>query len=114
MHAKTYLSKLLKNHGWECGTKEEDKIIEPIYPDSIKESETTVGPSSEAESNQLEVEEDIGYVVAKLSKFSASTACCHYKAIKQVYCYLCQTIDWGLIFWRQELRDDLPEGTHIQ
>eukprot|EP00957_Ditylum_brightwellii_P210237 15364714-Ditylum_brightwellii.AAC.2 len=82
MHAKTYLSKILKNHGWECGTKEEDKIIEPIHPDSIKELETTVGPSFEAESNQLEAEEDIGYTIADLSKFSALPACCHYKAIK--------------------------------
>eukprot|EP00957_Ditylum_brightwellii_P202860 15332116-Ditylum_brightwellii.AAC.1 len=96
MHAKTYLSKILKNHDWECGTKEEDKIIKPIHPDLIKELETTVGPSSEAESKQLEAEEEIGYAVAKISKFSASPAHCHYKEIKQ------------------GPRDDLPEGTHIQ
>eukprot|EP00957_Ditylum_brightwellii_P053804 4076345-Ditylum_brightwellii.AAC.1 len=85
--------------------KEEDKIINPIHPDSIKELETTIGPPSEAESNQLEAEEgfsyhstidelifayviyhaDIGYAVAELSKFSASPASCHYKAIKWVY-----------------------------
>eukprot|EP00957_Ditylum_brightwellii_P121084 9235803-Ditylum_brightwellii.AAC.1 len=102
MHTKTYLSKILKNYGWECGTKEEDKIIKPIHPGSIKELKTAIGPSSEAESNQLEAEEDfsyhsaigelifayvicrtdIGYTVAELSKFSASPACCHYKAIK--------------------------------
>eukprot|EP00957_Ditylum_brightwellii_P171813 13079439-Ditylum_brightwellii.AAC.2 len=61
MYAKTYLSKILKNHGWECGRKEEEKIIEPIHPDSIKELETTVGSSSEAESNQLEAEEGFLY-----------------------------------------------------
>eukprot|EP00957_Ditylum_brightwellii_P026838 2029464-Ditylum_brightwellii.AAC.1 len=61
MHAKTYLSKVLKNHGRECGTKEEDKVIKPIHPDSIKELETTAGPSSEAESNQLEAEEGFSY-----------------------------------------------------
>eukprot|EP00957_Ditylum_brightwellii_P180062 13716865-Ditylum_brightwellii.AAC.1 len=94
------------NHGWECGTKEDDKIIKPIHPDSIKELETTVGPSSEAE--------NIGYAVSKLSKFSSSPVHCHYKAIKWVYCYFQQTIDWGLIFWRQESRNDLPEGAHIQ
>eukprot|EP00957_Ditylum_brightwellii_P199707 15223857-Ditylum_brightwellii.AAC.1 len=96
MHAKKYLNKILKNHGWECGTKEEDKIIKPIHPNSIKELETTIDSSSEVESNQLGAEEDIGYAVAELSKFSASPACCHYKAIKQ------------------ESRDDLPKGTHIR
>eukprot|EP00957_Ditylum_brightwellii_P126038 9608620-Ditylum_brightwellii.AAC.1 len=81
MHRKTYLSKILKINGWECGIKEEDKIIKPIHPNSIMELETTVEPSSEADSRQLEAEEDIGYVVAELSKFSASPACCHYKEI---------------------------------
>eukprot|EP00957_Ditylum_brightwellii_P162674 12387755-Ditylum_brightwellii.AAC.1 len=88
MHVKTYLSKILKNHCWECGTKEKDKVIKPIHPDSIKELEIITGSTSEAESNQLEAEEgfsyhDNGYVVAKLSKLSASPACCHYKEIKQ-------------------------------
>eukprot|EP00957_Ditylum_brightwellii_P141732 10798488-Ditylum_brightwellii.AAC.1 len=69
---KTYLSKILKNHDWECGMKEEDKIIKPIHPNSIKELETIVGSLSEVESNQLEAEEDIGYAVAELSKFNAS------------------------------------------
>eukprot|EP00957_Ditylum_brightwellii_P085765 6524442-Ditylum_brightwellii.AAC.1 len=95
MHVKTYLSKILKNRGWECGTKEEDKIIKPIHPDSIKELEATVGPTSEAESNQLEAEEDIGYTVAGVSKFSTSPAHCHYKTIKQ------------------DSRSDLPEGAYI-
>eukprot|EP00957_Ditylum_brightwellii_P207037 15351179-Ditylum_brightwellii.AAC.1 len=61
-------------------------------------------PTSEAESKQLEVKEGfshcgamgIEYAVAKISKFSTSPACCHYKAIKQ------------------EPRNDLPEGAHIQ
>eukprot|EP00957_Ditylum_brightwellii_P126812 9666636-Ditylum_brightwellii.AAC.1 len=113
MHVKTYLSKILKNHGWECGMKEEDKIIKPIYPDSIKELESAIGPSSEVESNQLEAKEDIGYTIAELSKFSALPAHCHCKAIKWVYQYFQQTIDWSLIFWRQEPRGELPEGTHI-
>eukprot|EP00957_Ditylum_brightwellii_P017149 1293118-Ditylum_brightwellii.AAC.1 len=93
MHAKTYLSKILKNRGWECGMKEEDEIIKPIHPDLIKELESAIGPSSEVESIQLEEEEDIGYAV---------------------YQYLQQTIGWGLIFWRHEPREELPKGTHTQ
>eukprot|EP00957_Ditylum_brightwellii_P097595 7432175-Ditylum_brightwellii.AAC.1 len=91
MHAKTYTTKVLKNHGWDFRMKEKDKIIKPINPDSIKELETTIGPTSEAESNQLGAEKGfsyhgaigIGYAVAKLSKFSTSPVCCHYKVIKQ-------------------------------
>eukprot|EP00957_Ditylum_brightwellii_P198803 15153478-Ditylum_brightwellii.AAC.1 len=49
MHTKMHLTTILKNHGWECRSKEEDKIIKPICPNSIKELKTTVGPISEAE-----------------------------------------------------------------
>eukprot|EP00957_Ditylum_brightwellii_P008340 631234-Ditylum_brightwellii.AAC.1 len=102
MHASTYLSKILKNHGWGCCPKDEEKIIEPIHPNSIKELKSVTGPESEAEYKQLEVEEcfsyqavirklifaymicqpDIGYAVAELSKFSTTPAQCHYKAVK--------------------------------
>eukprot|EP00957_Ditylum_brightwellii_P107920 8232095-Ditylum_brightwellii.AAC.1 len=113
MHVTTYLSKFLKNHGWERGLKEETKIIELLHPDSAKELETTIGPPNKSESKQLEVEEgfsyqrainelifvyvichlDIGYAVSELSKFNTTHAKCHYKAVKRVYPYIRQTID---------------------
>eukprot|EP00957_Ditylum_brightwellii_P123389 9408028-Ditylum_brightwellii.AAC.1 len=80
MHAPTYLSKILKNHGWECCPKDEEKIIEPIHPNSIKELELSTGPESEAE--------NIGYAVTELSKLSTSPVQCHYKAVNHAFCPL--------------------------
>eukprot|EP00957_Ditylum_brightwellii_P138081 10526849-Ditylum_brightwellii.AAC.1 len=94
MHASTHLLKILKNHGWECCSNDEEKIIEPIHPNSIKKLESTTSPYSETECEQLKAEEgfsyqaaikelifsyvicypDIGYAVAKLSKFSTMPA----------------------------------------
>eukprot|EP00957_Ditylum_brightwellii_P068258 5181565-Ditylum_brightwellii.AAC.1 len=58
MHAITYLTNILKNHNWECCPKDEEKIIETIHPTSIKELESTARPDLEAESKQLEADED--------------------------------------------------------
>eukprot|EP00957_Ditylum_brightwellii_P070852 5384120-Ditylum_brightwellii.AAC.1 len=80
MHTTTYLSKTLKNHGWECCPKDEEKIIEPIHPNSIKELESSTGPEPEAESKQLEIGK--GHAVAELSKSSTSPVQHHYKAVK--------------------------------
>eukprot|EP00957_Ditylum_brightwellii_P039552 2992154-Ditylum_brightwellii.AAC.1 len=118
MHATAYLTNILKNHGWECCPKDEEKIIEPIHPNSIKELESAARPESEAESKQLEADKgfsyqaaigklifayviccpDIGYAVAELSIFSTSPAQCYYKAVNCVFCYLRETNDWGLIY----------------
>eukprot|EP00957_Ditylum_brightwellii_P121684 9280010-Ditylum_brightwellii.AAC.1 len=54
MHATIYLNKILKNGGWECCPKDEEKIIEPLHSSSIKELESTVGPTTEAKNKQLE------------------------------------------------------------
>eukprot|EP00957_Ditylum_brightwellii_P145692 11093453-Ditylum_brightwellii.AAC.1 len=60
MHAITYLSKILKNHGWECCPKDEEKIIEPLHPNSIKELKTARQPTAKTESKKIESEEE-GY-----------------------------------------------------
>eukprot|EP00957_Ditylum_brightwellii_P134628 10263591-Ditylum_brightwellii.AAC.1 len=61
MYTSTYLSKILKNHGWECCPKDEKKIIEAIHPNSIKELEYSTSPESEAECKQLDAKEDFSY-----------------------------------------------------
>eukprot|EP00957_Ditylum_brightwellii_P087576 6667110-Ditylum_brightwellii.AAC.2 len=114
MHASTYLSKILKNCGWECCPKDEAKSIEHIHPNSIKELESTTSPESEVECKQREAKEDIGYAVAELSKFSTTPAQCHHKAVKCIFCYLCQIKEWGLMYWRQEPHEELPAGEHMQ
>eukprot|EP00957_Ditylum_brightwellii_P021090 1589191-Ditylum_brightwellii.AAC.1 len=114
--------------------KDEEKRVETIHPNSIKEMESTTGPDSEVECKQLKAEEgfsyqapidklifanvichpDVGYTVVELSEFSTMPVQCHYKAVKCVFCYLCQTKEWGLIYWRQEPCKELPVGKHTQ
>ena len=43
---------------------------------------------------------DIGYAVMMLAKFSKAPARVHYQCLKRLALYLCQTIDWGIIYWR--------------
>jgi hypothetical protein len=42
---------------------------------------------------------DIGFAIALLAKFSAAPAKLHYRGLKGVAKYLCNTIDWGIICW---------------
>eukprot|EP00957_Ditylum_brightwellii_P069189 5253942-Ditylum_brightwellii.AAC.1 len=85
----------------------EETLIEPIHPKSVKELENTVGPDDLKEATKLANKEgfsyraaigkllfayvicrpDIGYSVAELSKSSNKPAKSHYKAIKRVYRY---------------------------
>ena len=51
---------------------------------------------------------DIGYAVTLLSHFSTAPHKEHYVALKQICRYLCNTKDWGLIYWRTKPRSDLP------
>eukprot|EP00957_Ditylum_brightwellii_P117722 8980484-Ditylum_brightwellii.AAC.1 len=124
--------KYIKNKRWYKTNKNEEKLIEPIHPDSVKELENAIGPEDNKEAIKLANEEgflyraaiskllfaciicrpDIGYTTTELSKFSNKSAQYHYKAIKRVYRYLHQTIDWGIIFWRSELQKELPMGNH--
>jgi hypothetical protein len=54
---------------------------------------------------------EISFAIIKLSQFSANTALIHYKALRQVFAYLNNTRDDGLIYWRPCPREDLPEVT---
>eukprot|EP00957_Ditylum_brightwellii_P019608 1479326-Ditylum_brightwellii.AAC.1 len=64
MHATTYLTKIPKDHSWECCPKDEEKIIKSIQPNSIKELESTARPESEAKSKQLEADKGFSYQTA--------------------------------------------------
>jgi KUP system potassium uptake protein len=51
---------------------------------------------------------DIGYAATILSRFSQAPAREHYKALKDIVKYLWCTVDWGIIYWRQNPVDSLP------
>ena len=52
---------------------------------------------------------EISFAIIKLSQYSANPAAIHYKAIQQVFAYLNNTREDGLIYWRPNPRDDLPD-----
>jgi hypothetical protein len=53
---------------------------------------------------------DVGYVLTKLSQFSQHPAEIHYQCLRRIYYYLCDTKDWGIIYWRPTPITTLPSG----
>jgi len=52
---------------------------------------------------------DIGYAVMTLAKFSTAPHTLHYKSLKHLAIDLCQTQDWGIMYWHSEPVASLPE-----
>jgi hypothetical protein len=52
---------------------------------------------------------EISFATTKLSQYSSNPAQCHYEATRQVFAFLANTKEDGLIYWRQEPRMDLPD-----
>jgi hypothetical protein len=128
IHVGKYIGKILANHGWEQGSKDESRLVEPLNPSAFKELEETAPLTSPAKKAELERSAGFAYgnaigeliyafitcrldivcAMAELSKFSSAPAACHYAAIKRVYRYLRQTQEEGLVYWRPRPREDLP------
>ena len=53
---------------------------------------------------------DIGYAVTFLARYSQSPSKGHYLALKNVAKYLRATRDYGIYYWRDKPRNDLPLG----
>jgi len=56
---------------------------------------------------------DIGYAVTTLAKFSTAPNALHYKSLKHLAIYLRQTQDWGIMYWRSEPVETLPEVPYV-
>ena len=126
---KTYISKILKGHGWE-NLQHSATTTTPMRSDSkyILELETSRGPTEVQDQKTLATEmkfsyrqaigellfaaitcrPDVMYPVIKLSQYSNAPAKIHFVAVKNVFRYLRATIDEGLHYWRDGQRDDLP------
>ena len=52
---------------------------------------------------------DVGYAVTTLAKFSTAPNALCYKSLKHLAIYLRQTQDWGIMHWRSEPVETLPE-----
>jgi hypothetical protein len=128
IHVGPYIDKILDGHGWNVAGKDESRMIEPIHPGAVKEVDTAVGPECTNAASKLAVDAgfkyrtcigeiifsyvmcrpDIGYGVAELLKLSTNLAAVPYITLKGVFRYLCQTKQYGLLYWRPVLRPDLP------
>jgi len=56
---------------------------------------------------------DIGCTVMTLAKFSTAPNALHYKSLKHLAIYLRQTQDWGIMHWRSEPVETLPEVPYV-
>ena len=52
---------------------------------------------------------DISFPLIKLSQYSVNPAYEHYEVIKQIFRYINATKMDSMYFWRQHVRDDLPD-----
>lgn len=52
---------------------------------------------------------DILFATTNLTQYGSSPALIHYQAVKAMFAYLNNTLSDGLIFWRTEPREDLPD-----
>jgi hypothetical protein len=56
---------------------------------------------------------DIGYVITTLANFFTHPAPFHYTKLCNVAKYLRCTIDWGLVYWRENPNPTLPDSPHL-
>ena len=129
IHTKTYLTKILTNHGWLNDTYKSHVNPIPMKEDAAYQTilDRAEGPINETEKADLQQEmgfdyrnalgealfamitcrPDISFPIIKLSKFANNPAREHYQALKNVFRYLRETIDLGLIYWRRTTQEDI-------
>ena len=52
---------------------------------------------------------EISFATTKVTQYGSSQALVHYHAVKAIFAFLVNTLTDGLIFWRQQPRDNLPD-----
>ena len=130
-----YLLKILLQHEW-LHLKASDLPV-PMRSDSKyqRKLETTARPSTQEEQQHIQQQAGFSYRMAtgeliyalivarmetsfaiiKLSQLHANPALIHYKALRQVFAYLNNIREDGLIYWRSQPRNDLSAAaTPIQ
>ena len=126
-----YVTKILNAKQFDLTTSANKPVPMSSTPEYIWQLDTTSGPDSEKEKQQLEqrmgfkyraatgellfsmvtCQPDISNAVIKLTQFNANPAACHYDAVVQVYKNLHETKNDGLTYWHTQAFDDLPHDT---
>ncbi len=131
IHVKEYIEKMLKSHGWDREVSTTTKPIDPLPSTIADRLHTLEGPKEGTEEHEklwkrfgctyrqllgeilyayVVARPDVGYAIVFLSRFATAPHEEHYQALKRVSKYLRATMDWGIIYWRKNKRDDLPDG----
>ena len=131
IHTKTYLEKILTQHGWMTPTHTALQPVPMNYDSKYQRDLELARPPSAAEDKvklQLKMgfnyrqaigellyamvtcRPDISYSCIKMSQYSKDPAEEHYKAVREIFNYLAQTMDDGLYFWRSKPNKYLPVG----
>jgi len=132
LHCESYIDKVLLSHGWtEPSSLESTRHdIVPISPDTVSRLQNLTGPPEHTKEH-LEIEGkakfnyrgllgellysyivihvEIGNAIQFLSKFSSTPHAEHYTALKNICRYLRKHKSEGLIYWRTQPLDFLPE-----
>jgi hypothetical protein len=127
IYCKSFLDKVLKQHGWEETIKQHNPI--PMRNDTAYHAqlESATLPATADDAKQLQEEHfnyrqaigeaiyamtiarpDIAYAVIKLSQYSANPAKIHYQAVRHLFKYLALTTERGVYYWRKIPVTSLP------
>ena len=127
----TYLRKIIQEHQWMVNDVCTHRHPLPMTDDKdyIKKLETATPPMTEDDKVNLQLKmkfnyrqaigelifamvtcrPDISFPLIKLSQYSANPAQIHYESVVQIFRYLHATIDDGIIYWRSQPNNTLPD-----
>jgi hypothetical protein len=132
LYNKTYIEKLVSNHPWlqtDLHTIADFPIpmhADPKYQHTLEQ----YTPLTDIERHEIEKEmgfgyrqgvgeliyamvtcrPDISFSIIKLSQYSVSPGRVHFEALRNIYRYLYKTKSDGIYYWREQPRNDMPEG----
>lgn len=132
VHCSTYISKIIEKKSFDLTITSNKPTPMTSDNDLIRQLDTAVGPTNDADKQALEKEmgfkyrnatgellfamvtcrPDISNAIIKLTQFNMNPARCHYEAIIRIYRYLNATKDHGLTFWRSSSISSLPKVSH--
>jgi len=129
LSCESYIEKIVQHHGWQDEYSANVPI--PMRGDSkyLRDIQEAIGPDDDRDKKNLETQMgfsyrqgigeliyamstcrvDIAAATIQLSQYSANPAKIHYEAVKRIFIYLNATKDYGLYYWRDTQRMDLPD-----
>ena len=137
LSAVSCIRRLLKAHGWDSPSpcESSNKPKPPSHESDVASLfNLAAGPvENTPEHKALEAEQgfgyrsvlgeilfahvlcrpNIGHAVTTLAKFSTAPNALHCKSLKHLAICLHQTQDWGIMCWRSEPVESLPEVPHV-